>query len=219
MAGSVPVRWWRRPGAEIAVMKPGTVATWRVFPRLFVLLEILLLAFAMGYVFFVTPQLDELAVLQGNEAALKDTFETRQRKVAALEAYRAQIAELERTAGPALTVLPARVPEGVLLELDGALRRAGVVPARLQLGEPRPKEFYAQVPVTLSAAGTYRSFIEALRALRSVPALPSPQAFDLAIDPSGGGHLTIKATLHLHRYLDDAEIAAAAPKKKKKERK
>jgi len=206
---TVRVSWWRRLGAEMAAVKAADMATWGLFPRLIVLLEVFVLAFWLGYAWFLAPELEALAARQAEEVVRKDEFEHKQRRAAALMAYRAQVAEIESTFGPVLRTLPHRLPDSTLPRLGSTFRAAGVVPERLELGDGKQmREFYAAIPVALSASGRYRDFVEVLGQLSSLPAFPVVTEFELEPDPSGRGVLAIKATIHVHRYLDDEEMKA-----------
>src|SRR3546814_13710598 len=65
--------------------------------------------------FLVKPVHEELVAARAQEQSLRQQFEGKQKKVAALDAYREQLAEMERSFGAMLKQLPSRAEVANLL--------------------------------------------------------------------------------------------------------
>ena len=70
---------------------------------------------ALGGYFFGKPLQEELDKERAHEQDLKSEFERKQRKAAALDAYRAQLKEMERNFGDMLKQLPSKTEVPSLL--------------------------------------------------------------------------------------------------------
>lgn len=167
-----------------------------------------------GYWYFVTPLLDELAGVQQEEVGLKEEFERKQRKVAALDALKEQLAEMERSFGTMLRVLPSRAEIANLLIDISQTRLANSLEEELfQPQGESPKEFYAEVPNRITVVGTYHEMGGFVSGVAALPRIVTIE--DVDIKPAGGaagkGALRMTAVAKTYRYLDDTEIDAAKP--------
>lgn len=168
-----------------------------------------------GYWYFVTPLLDELAGVQQEEVGLKEEFERKQRKVAALDALKEQLAEMERSFGTMLRVLPSRAEIANLLIDISQTRLANSLEEELfQPQGESPREFYAEVPNRITVVGTYHEMGGFVSGVAALPRIVTIE--DVDIKPAGGAAgkdaLRMTAVAKTYRYLDDTEIAAAKPK-------
>jgi len=100
---------------ELQTLDPQKPGNWPLYVRVAVVVILMLVIAGVGYYQFVTPLLDELAGVQQEEIGLKETFEAKQRKVASLDALKEQLAEMERSFGTMLRVLPSRAEIANLL--------------------------------------------------------------------------------------------------------
>jgi len=192
---------------------PGVWPTW-VHASAVVLAALVVIGF--GANFLIKPEYALLQEEKAREMTLRDEFERKQKKVAALDAYKDQLAEMERTFGAMLRQLPSRTEVANLLNDISQTRVASSLEE--ELFEPSPevqKEFYAEIPNKIIVTGGYHQmglFVS------SVAALPRIVTIDeVSITPIGGqgaskDQLRMSALAKTYRYLDDAEIQAAKPK-------
>lgn len=179
------------------------------WPLLFraLLIGIIFVAVVGGgtYVFVIKSQLPELERAEAKEAELKTTFETRQRKAANFEAYKAQLEEMQRSFGAMLRQLPGKteVPS-LLVDISQTGLASGL---EEQLFQPSPevrRDFYAELPIRIRLVGTYHeigNFVSGIAALPRIVTL-----HDLSIAPdakAGGGQLVLDVTAKTYRYLDE----------------
>ncbi|MDP3856861.1 MAG: type 4a pilus biogenesis protein PilO [Stagnimonas sp.] len=170
----------------------------------------------LGLYFVIKPQYEELEQERGKEASLREEFERKQKKVAALDAYKEQLAEMERSFGTMLRQLPSKTEVANLLQDISQTRVASALEE--ELFEPQaeaPKDFYAEVPNRIVVTGNYH---EMGQFISSVAALPRIVTIDeVELKPIGGqgsrSELRMSALAKTYRYLDDGELMEAKPKK------
>ena len=96
---------------------------------------------------------------RAEQQSLWATFDQKQRKAANLEAYRQQLAEIERTFGAMLRQLPGRteVPS-LLVDISQTGLAAGLQERLFQPGTETQKDFYAELPIKIQLTGGYHEF-------------------------------------------------------------
>ncbi len=157
------------------------------------------------YMFVVKEEVPLLERAQQEEQELRSTFEDRQRKAANFDAYRAQLADIERDFGAMLRQLPGKteVPS-LLVDISQTGLGAGLEEQLFQpLGEIQ-KDFYAELPIKLRYTGGYHelgNFVSGIAALPRIVTL-----HDISIKRStedSPDDLTLDVTAKTYRYLDE----------------
>jgi len=192
--------------------EPGAWPTW-VHIVASVLLSIILLV--GGLYFLIEPDYEELQTQQAKELDLKKEFEEKQSKVAALDAYKAQLAEMQRSFGDMLKQLPNKTEVANLLNDISQTRVASSLEEELfQPLAEQPKDFYAEVPNRIVVTGTYHqmgAFVSSIAALPRIVTID-----EVALVPVGGSapkdELRMTAFAKTYRYLEEGEAVAAKPR-------
>lgn len=163
------------------------------------------LAFGI-YMFVVKTDMPVLERAEREERDLRATFEARQRKAANFDAYREQLAEIERSFGTMLRQLPGKteVPS-LLVDISQTGLAAGLEEKLFQpLGEIQ-RDFYAELPIRIRLTGSYHelgSFVSGIAALPRIVTLHdisiAPAERDAAFD-----ELTLDVTAKTYRYLEE----------------
>jgi type IV pilus assembly protein PilO len=162
------------------------------------------LAFGV-YMFVVKQEMPLLERAQLEETELRATFEDRQRKAANFDAYRAQLAEIERDFGAMLRQLPGKteVPN-LLVDISQTAVGAGLEEDVFTPTGEIQKDFYAELPIKLRYIGSYHelgNFVSGIAALPRIVTL-----HDISIRPVRDGayeDLTLDVTAKTYRYLDE----------------
>jgi type IV pilus assembly protein PilO len=163
-------------------------------------------AVAMGiYVLVINQEMPGLRAAERQEVDLRAQFEDRQRKAANFDAYRAQLAEIERDFGAMLRQLPGKteVPS-LLVDISQTGLGAGLEEQTFTpMGEIQ-KDFYAELPIKLRYTGSYHelgNFVSGIAALPRIVTL-----HDISIKPVNGSNpdeLMLDVTAKTYRYLDE----------------
>ena len=157
------------------------------------------------YWFVIQEEMPLLERAQQEELELRAQFEDRQRKAANFDAYRAQLAEIERDFGAMLRQLPGKteVPS-LLVDISQTGLGAGLEEQLFQPTGEIQKDFYAELPIRLRYTGSYHelgNFVSGIAALPRIVTL-----HDITIRPandSSPDELTLDVTAKTYRYLDE----------------
>lgn len=158
------------------------------------------------YMFVIKDEVPLLERVQAEEIELRGQFEDRQRKAANFDAYRAQLAEIERDFGAMLRQLPGKteVPS-LLVDISQTGLGAGL---EEQLWQPTlevQKDFYAELPIRLRYTGSYHEFGSFVSGIAALPRIVT--LHDITIRRASGDgspdELTLDATAKTYRYLDE----------------
>ncbi len=189
------------------------------WPRWVQVMAILLLCgvlIYLGYRFVIQPKLEELAQEEQREVTLRNDFETKQKKVAALDAYRAQLEEMQQSFGAMLRQLPNKSEVANLLnDISQTRLAAGLEEELFQPQAEISKEFYAELPINMQVIGNYHQMGGFASGVASLPRIVTISNIQLAPLPNSkagqttGGQLRMTLTAKTYRYLDGSEQAGA----------
>jgi len=211
--------------AELQNLDPNNIGSW---PGLIRSLVILLMCAALlggGFYFDTRDQIAELETHIKKEKELKQTFEVKQRKAANLAPLKRFLAEIQQSFGAMLRLLPNKTEiEGLLVEISQAGLASGL---EFQLFKPereQPAEFYAIQPIRIRVTGTYHQFGKFISDVAALPRIVTQH--NLVMTPqrnekggkgkkTAGVKLGMSLVAKTYRYLEEDEIAALNPKKKK----
>lgn len=159
------------------------------------------------YMFVIKDEVPLLERAQLEELDLRAQFEDKQRKAANFDAYRAQLADIERDFGAMLRQLPGQteVPS-LLVDISQTGLGAGLEEQLFQPTGEIQKDFYAELPIKLRYTGSYHelgNFVSGIAALPRIVTL-----HDISIRPQAGANaapdeLTLDVTAKTYRYLDE----------------
>ena len=157
------------------------------------------------YMFVIQQEKPLLDRAKQEETDLRGTFEDRQRKAANFDAYRTQLAEIERDFGAMLRQLPGKteVPS-LLVDISQTAAGAGLEEQLFQPTGEIQKDFYAELPIKLRYTGSYHelgNFVSGIAALPRIVTL-----HDITIhrgDKASPDELTFDVTAKTYRYLDE----------------
>lgn len=157
------------------------------------------------YMFVVKEEMPLLRRAEQEELELRAQFEDRQRKAANFDAYRVQLAEIERDFGAMLRQLPGKteVPS-LLVDISQTGLGAGLEEQLFQPTGEIQRDFYAELPIRLRYTGNYHelgNFVSGIAALPRIVTL-----HDISIRPASAtapDELTLDVTAKTYRYLDE----------------
>lgn len=224
---------------QLKSLDPKDVGRWPfVFRAVTVGIVFVIAAAALVWFFVYSESNGNLPQLRKAEAEQKElwnTFDQKQRKAANLEAYRQQLAEIERSFGAMLRQLPGRteVPS-LLVDISQTGLAAGLQEKLFQPGAEVRRDFYAELPIKIRLTGNYHEFGQFVSGIAALPRIVTLHDIQIAQEKGRGGggrrgqaaapsdSLTLDLTAKTYRYLEESEIAeqeAAAAAEKKSKRK
>ena len=164
----------------------------------------------------------ELLRAEAEQQSLWNTFDEKQRKAANLEAYRQQLAEIERTFGAMLRQLPGKteVPS-LLVDISQTGLASGLQERLFQPGSETKKDFYAELPIKIQLTGGFHEFGQFVSGIAALPRIVTLHELEItrgtarssssrrAGAPAPSDDLTLNLTAKTYRYLDEDETEAA----------
>lgn len=207
---------FQKIAAEARSLDVNNLGAWPMWARGATAVVAFIVALAGGYFGKITAMQEELVALQATEVTLRQEFETKQKKVAALDAYKEQLAEMEKSFGAMLRQLPSKTEIANLLNDISQTRVASSLEE--ELFEPQAeivREFYAEVPNKIVVTGTFHNMGAFVSGVAALPRIVTVDNVTLkpATNPGAPkGSVRMEAQANTYRYLDDTEVAAA-PKK------
>jgi type IV pilus assembly protein PilO len=204
---------------QLRALDPDDPGRWPLAARLGTVLLTLLVFSGVGYYFLAWKSLHpSLDAVRDKETELWATLESKARKAANLQAYKVQLAEMERSFGTMLRQLPNKteVPN-LLVDISQTGLASGLEEKLFQpQGEAR-KDFYAELPISIRLTGGYHEMGRFASGIAALPRIVT--LHDIEIVPAGGertlsanGNLTLNVTAKTYRYLDEDEQGSGADK-------
>jgi type IV pilus assembly protein PilO len=192
---------------QLRTLDPRDVGRWPLPVRGFFIGLIFLVVTAFAWYMFVWN--DDRPILQKAEADeldLRAQFENKQQRAANLEAYKAQLGEMERSFGAMLRQLPGKteVPN-LLVDISQTGLSAGLQEKLFQPGSEKGNGFYAELPIKIKLVGSYHDFGNFVSGIAALPRIVT--LHDIQITPVTAGkdydNLTMDVTAKTYRYIED----------------
>ena len=188
--------------------------------RYFLLGVLLAIILGIGYYLLIKDKVAQLEMVQGLEKNLRAEFEQKQSKAANLEAYEAQLAEMQELLETMFRQLPSRTEmDKLLVDVSQTALGAGI---DVQLFQPNAEafhDFYAERPISVRMLGDYHQFGEFVSGVASLPRVVILTMHDIALRRandsdvgvnSNDGRLILEGTVKTYRYIDEDEAAQRA---------
>ena len=185
--------------------------------RYFLLAILLAIILGIGYYLLIKDKVAQLEMVQGLEKNLRAEFEQKQSKAANLEAYEAQLAEMEELLETMFRQLPSRTEmDKLLVDVSQTALGSGI---DVQLFQPNAEayhDFYAERPISVRMLGDYHQFGEFVSGVASLPRVVILTMHDIALRRAndrdiganaGDGRLILEGTVKTYRYIDEEEAA------------
>jgi type IV pilus assembly protein PilO len=203
---------------QLRNLDPNDPGRWPLGVRVGTVVLLFVFAAAAGYWYFVwKAKRPELLEARAKETELWGTLESKARKAANLQAYKDQLAEMEKSFGAMLRQLPNKteVPN-LLVDISQTGLAAGLEEKLFQPQGENRKDFYAELPITIRLTGNYHEMGNFASGIAALPRIVT--LHDIEIVPAGRdardtapGDLTLNVTAKTYRYLDEEEQAPAQP--------
>jgi len=156
--------------------------------------------------FVVKNEIPDLERAESEEQELRASFEDKQEMAANFDAYRNQLAEIERDFGTMLRQLPGRTDVDSLLEDISQTALGGGLEEKLFQPRPEvPQDFYAELPINLRYTGSYHElgeFVSGVATWARIGTLHDIRISSVSIDGEEE-ELQLDVTGKTYRYLDE----------------
>ena len=194
------------------------LGTWPVPIKIGGILVVCAIVLFAGFWFLIQGELEQYSEAQLKEEGLRETYMNKKALAINLPAYKEQMEEMEQTFGSLLRQLPntTEVPD-LLVDITQAGLGRGLEFTLFRPEKELPKDFYAEMPISVEVRGTYH---ELAQFVSDVAALPRIVTFgDISISAGKDNKLTMSAKAKTYRYMEEGGAAKqdkATPRARKK---
>jgi type IV pilus assembly protein PilO len=180
------------------------VGSWPAPIKVVVWILLLIAVLAGGYYFHIEEMQLDLAKVEKKEVDLKKDFEKKAFQAANLDAYRQQMVEMEESFGALVSQLPSdtEVP-GLLEDITNKGLLNGLNIASIDLLKERAKEFYIELPIAISASGSYHDLGAFISGMASLPRIVTLHDFTISSSKGNANNLKMSIVAKTYRYKDE----------------
>ena len=186
--------------------------------RYVILTFLLVIILGIGYFLLIKAKTQQLESVQQRELTLRAEFENKQEKAANLEAYEAQLAEMQELLETMFRQLPGRTEmDKLLVDVSQTALGAGIDVQLFQPNAETHHDFYAERPISIRMLGDYHQFGEFVSGVASLPRVVILTMHDISLRPAtsqdiggGDGRLILEGSVKTYRYIDEEEAAQRA---------
>ncbi|WP_260260002.1 type 4a pilus biogenesis protein PilO [Vibrio intestinalis] len=146
------------------------IGQWPLMAQLTVLLVLLVVLQAVGYLWYVDPKMTQLDDLKQSEQTLKATVNVKASKVAALPHLKAQLGDLSERYDVISRQLPAQKELATMLaSVNNQGLKNNLTFTRIDWGAKENKEFLYRLPLNIELTGNYDDIGQFTQAIAEQP--------------------------------------------------
>jgi type IV pilus assembly protein PilO len=191
---------------ELQSLDVNDVGRWPLAFRVAVIIIVFVVVLGMGvYWLIIEDKAPQLQRVQGEEQALRVSFENKQKKAANYDAYKAQLTQMEQSFGTMLRQLPGKTEiPSLIVDISQTGLAAGLQEKLFQPQAEIPRDFYAEKPIMISLSGGYHEIANFVSGVAALPRIVT--LHDINITPDNQDNydeLTIQVTAKTYRYLEE----------------
>lgn len=190
---------------DIANLDFENVGSWPGPLRVLLAILLFVLLATGGYFYHLDGLNQRFAAEQAKEVELRREFERKSFEAANLDAYRVQMQEMQESFGALVSQLPSdtEVP-GLLEDISAKGQQNGMSIENIDLLDEVTEEFYVELPIAITATGSYHSLGAFVSGMASLPRIVTLHDFDIEMDGDDSDQLVMEITAKTYRYRDGA---------------
>ena len=182
-------------------LDPNNPGQWPLPVQLTVFVIVFILILFGGYKVDISKQLEEVTKLESKEQDLKNTYETKQKKVANLDKLKEQMKEMEQSFGDMIRQLPNKTEvDALIVDISQEGLSAGL---EFDLFKPRgdvSSEFYIETPIDITVRGNYHQLGEFVSGIAALPRIVTTH--NITVNKADD-KLSMTAVAKTYRALDE----------------
>ena len=189
---------------DIADLDMENIGSWPLVLKgiVFILLYVVILV--AGFYLHVDDLNIQLRGVEQEERTLRQDFEKKAFEAANLEAYKAQLVEMEQRFGALVAQLPSEteVP-GLLEDITDKGELNGLSIQRIDLLDEQAQTFYIELPIAIEAVGSYHDLGAFISGMAGLPRIVTLHDFEIAIDNDAAPMLEMSILAKTYRYREE----------------
>jgi len=189
---------------DISDLDFDSVGSWPIAVKVIIWVFLLIVLLVGGYYYHIQGLQETLAKEVARESKLKKEFEEKAFQAANLDAYRRQMVEMEESFGALVSQLPSdtEVP-GLLEDITNKGLLNGLEIDSINLKKEKAKEFYVELPMSISAKGSYHDLGAFISGMASLPRIVTLHDFKISMQSKNANRLEMDIVAKTYRYKDD----------------
>ena len=189
---------------DLADLDMENIGSWPLVLKgiVFILLYVVILV--AGFYLHVDDLNIQLRGVEQEERTLRQDFEKKAFEAANLEAYKAQLVEMEQRFGALVAQLPSEteVP-GLLEDITDKGELNGLSIQRIDLLDEQAQTFYIELPIAIEAVGSYHDLGAFVSGMAGLPRIVTLHDFEIAIDNDAAPMLEMSILAKTYRYREE----------------
>ena len=188
---------------DLADLDMENIGSWPPVLKGIVLTLLFILLLVAGFYLHVDDLNIQLTGIEQEEQTLRQDFEKKAFEAANLEAYKAQLVEMERRFGALVAQLPSEteVP-GLLEDITVKGERNGLSIQRIDLLDEQAQTFYVELPIAIEATGSYHDLGAFISGMAGLPRIVTLHDFEIAVDSEAMPMLQMSILAKTYRYRE-----------------
>ena len=180
------------------------IGSWPMALKVIVLGLLYAAILIIGFYFHVDDLNKRLSVVEQEEQTLRQDFEKKAFEAANLDAYKAQLVEMEQRFGALVAQLPSEteVP-GLLEDITNKGEMNGLSIKRIDLLNEQAQTFYIELPIAIEAVGSYHDLGAFISGMAGLPRIVTLHDFEITLDADAAPMLEMSILAKTYRYRDE----------------
>lgn len=191
---------------DISDLDFDNIGSWPMPLKILVLALLFGLILLASFYFHIEDLQKKLAVVEQEEQTLRQDFEKKAFEAANLEAYKAQLVEMEQRFGALVAQLPSKteVP-GLLEDITDKGELNGVSIDRIDLLDEQAQTFYIELPIAIEAQGSYHDLGAFISGMAGLPRIVTLHDFQITAKEVKAPMLKMSILAKTYRYRETDE--------------
>ena len=189
---------------DLADLDLENIGSWPTALKVILLTFLFVALLVAGFYLHIEELNKGLATVKQEEQTLRVDFEQKAFEAANLEAYKAQLAEMEERFGALVAQLPSEteVP-GLLEDITDKGELNGLNIERIDLLDEQEQNFYVELPIAIEAIGSYHDIGAFISGMAGLPRIVTLHDFEIIIDGNGSNMLEMSVNAKTYRYREE----------------
>ncbi len=195
---------------DLSELDVNNLGSWPAAVKVITCVLLLIVALVLGYNFYLKDLQAMLDRSRAEEVSLKEQFSSKAFQAANLDAYKAQMREMEESFGALLRQLPSdtEVP-GLLEDITRTGLGSGLEFEEIKLEPEVAQQFYIELPIQIVVVGGYHDLATFVSGVASLPRIVTLHDFEIAPpseqkgEPVSPSKLRMSILAKTYRYNDE----------------
>jgi len=176
------------------------VGVWPLPAKMFVGVLLLILVFSLTYYLKISELNEELDASKSKETGLRKEYETKSFEAANLDAYRAQMEEMDLTFKSLISRLPSKTEiAGLLDDIEARGTESGLTINATTIEQEKTSEYYIEVPFKINVDGGYHDMGSFISGVAGMPRIVTLHDYTIQ-KKKDSGVLNMQISAKTYRY-------------------